>query len=130
MGFRNTFLQLFLYLIVGGLATLVEWGAFYIFDSVFSIHYMIATALAFVLSTFANWIFGRLILFKNKTNQSAVSELMKIYSVSIIGLFMNLLIMFIAVEKIGLNEMISKILATGIVFIWNFLIRKLVIYKI
>lgn len=130
MNLIKNFLQLFLYLVVGGLATLVEWGAFYIFDSVFSIHYMIATALAFVLSTFANWAFGRLILFREKMGQSTILELLKIYAVSVIGLLMNLLIMFIAVEKIGLNEMISKIIATCLVFVWNFLIRKLVIYKI
>ena len=39
-------------------------------------------------------------------------------------------IMFSTVEKIGLAEMLSKIIATGIVFAWNFLIRKLVIYKV
>lgn len=130
MNLSKNFLQLFLYLIVGGLATLVEWAAFYVLNSIFSVHYMIATALAFVLSTFVNWAFGRLILFREKTDQSTFFELVKIYAVSIIGLLLNLLIMFIAVEKIGLNEMISKIIATCLVFIWNFLIRKLVIYKI
>lgn len=59
-----------------------------------------------------------------------VGEIAKIYAVSVIGLLMNMAIMFVAVEKIGLPEMLSKIIATGIVFGWNFLVRKLVIYKI
>lgn len=129
MQIKKSFLQLFLYLIVGSLATLVEWGAFYVLNSPLSLHYAVATALAFVLSTAANWLFGRLILFR-ASKQNTARELLKIYAVSIIGLLMNIAIMFVAVEKIGLSEMLSKIIATGIVFSWNFLVRKLVIYKI
>ena len=43
--------------------------------------------------------------------------------------FLNLLIMYLAVERFGVTEMCSKMIGTGVVFIWNFLIRKLVIYK-
>ena len=129
MKIRQTSIQLFLYLIVGGIATVVEWGTFYVLNTSLSLHYSLSTVLAFVLSTLANWLFGRLILFKS-TKQNTAHELLKIYAVSIIGLLLNLAIMFIAIEKIGIQEMVSKIIATGIVFVWNFLIRKLVIYKI
>lgn len=129
MKIKKSFVQLFLYLIVGGLATLVEWGAFYIMNQRLAVHYMAATALAFVISTFANWAFGRLILFR-ASKQSTWSELAKIYIVSIIGLLFNIVIMYVEVDILLMNEMLSKMVATGIVFIWNFLIRKFVIYKI
>jgi len=129
MKIKKSFVQLFLYLIVGGLATLVEWGAFYVMNQRLAMHYMAATALAFVASTFANWAFGRLILFR-VSNQSTWSELAKIYVVSIIGLLFNIVIMYVEVDILLMNEMLSKMVATGIVFIWNFLIRKFVIYKI
>ena len=129
MKLKQSLLQLFLYLIVGSFATLVEWLAFYALNTVCSLHYATATALAFVLSTAANWAFGRLILFRG-AQQNTAAELAKIYAVSVIGLLLNLAIMAVAVEKIGLAEMLSKIGATGIVFAWNFLVRKLVIYKV
>ena len=129
MKLKQTSIQFFFYLIVGGLATIVEWVAFYVLSSLFKVHYAPATSLAFILSTAANWLFGRLIMFRD-SKQSTAKELLKIYMVSIIGLLMNIAIMFIAIEKIGIQEMISKIIATGVVFIWNFLIRKLVIYKV
>ena len=84
--------------------------------------------MAFAISTFANWLAGKLILFKEWGN--TMSELAKIYATSIAGLLFNLILMWIMVEALGLQEMLSKIIATGIVFMWNFLIRKLVIYKI
>lgn len=121
--------QFLLYLIVGALATIVEWAVFYILDIRCGMHYTLSVALAFILSTFANWTFGRLILF-HRTDAGLSKELISIYLTSIVGLLFNLLIMFILIEKIRLDEMISKIIATVLVFSWNFLIRKLVIYKI
>ena len=126
-GQYNTVKQLFLYLIVGGGAALVEWFFFYIFIKEVRLNYIIATSLAFIFSTFANWALGRLLLFKS--NQNITKELVKIYLTSIAGLLMNLFIMWIAVDWLALGQMFSKILATGIVFFWNFLIRKRVIYK-
>ena len=101
----------------------------YLFDVIFGIHYTFSTALAFAVSTFSNWGFGKLILFRQKSRNVA-GEIFKIYLISVIGLLMNIAIMFVAIEKIGISDMISKIIATGIVFVWNFLIRKFWIYKV
>ena len=120
--------QLFLYLIVGGIATVVEWALFYIFFNFLDINYLIATALAFIFSTFANWLAGKVLLFKEWNN--ILSEIIKIYATSIAGLLFNLVLMWIMVEQLGIHEMLSKMIATGIVFMWNFLVRKYVIYKI
>lgn len=122
----EAFKQFALYLVVGGIATVVEWACFWVFNH--WMHYTLATALAFVVSTFANWLAGRLLVFK-KSDQSLLAELAQIYGTSIVGLLMNLGIMWVAVEQFGVQEMIAKIIATGIVFFWNFFIRKLLIYK-
>lgn len=119
--------QLMLYLIVGGGATIVEWIVFYLFDHCLNIHYMIATSLAFMFSTFSNWGLGRLIMFKS--SKGIWKELVQIYFASIAGLLMNLIIMWIAITKLGFKNMFSKIAATGIVFLWNFIIRKMLIYR-
>lgn len=125
--FEETFKQFFIYLIVGGLATIVEWVAFYGLNYKVGINYMVATALAFVVSTFANWAFGRLLLFHGKYN--IFKELARIYAASIIGLLINLCIMWVGVNKIMLPAMIAKVIATGVAFFWNFIIRKFFIYK-
>lgn len=120
--------QFILYLIVGGGATLVEWVLFHFLNGRFKIHYMIATSIAFAVSTFANWAFGRLIMFQ--AGQNVFKELVKIYLTAVAGLLMNLAIMWLAIEQFHIDEMLSKIIATGIVFFWNFLIRKFLIYKV
>ena len=121
--------DLFLYLIVGGLATIVEWSGFWVFFDMLHIQYLLATALAFVFSTFANWAFGRLLVFRGKQKQSLLKELASIYLTSLGGLLLNLAIMYIMVDYLDFWEMFAKICATVLVFSYNYLIRKKLIYK-
>lgn len=133
--------QLFSYLCVGGTAAVAEWIVFGILldrkipytDIV--IAYDLATALAFIVSTAVNYIMGRLLTFKgnNKYEGKKIREIGLIYLVSIIGLGLNILLMKFFVEVLGFESKLlqigAKILTTGIVFFWNFFIRRLVIYR-
>ena len=121
--------SLFGYLIVGGLATIVEWAGFWLFSEKLSIEYLLATALAFAISTFANWLFGRLLVFRGKQQQSFLREILSVYLASIVGLLLNLLIMFLLVQLLGVEKMIAKMAATVLVFTYNYLVRKLIIYR-
>lgn len=120
--------QMFLYLLVGAGATLVEWSIFYLFAKQWEVPYLIATPIAYMVATLANWALGRWLLFR--ATKSLKKELAKIYLTSLVGLVLNLIIMWAAIDGLGLDSMLSKIIATGIVFFWNFLIRKFIIYKI
>ncbi len=131
---KNKLLHFISYVLVGGIATIVEWGCYYLFDPVLHINTYVAIALAFIISTFANWLAGRLITFRNAEKKNIVKELVQIYGVSVIGLLMNELIMFVFMafifkEPTSLQRMVAKVVATGIVFFWNYLIRTLVIYR-
>ena len=114
---------------MGGIATIVEWVCFYIFSHQAHIHYLLATTLAFAISTAANWLAGRLLTFRDAEKQPILQELGKIYAVSVIGLLLNLLLMYLFVQKAGLAKMMGKIIATILVFAWNFIIRKFWIYR-
>ena len=48
MSKKNDLMELLLYLVVGGCATLSEWVLFYVFDKVLP-HYMLSTVLAYIL---------------------------------------------------------------------------------
>ena len=127
--------QFISYFFVGGVAAIVEWVMFFIFANVLQINYFVSTVIAFRFSTTANWILGRVTTFKdnNKYKDKKAKEAFLVFVVSAIGLLFNLILMYLFVTVMGfdssLGKTLSKIAATGIVFIWNFLIRKLVIYK-
>ncbi len=124
---KNNTKDFLLYLIVGAIATAAEWVFFFIFDK-FSFHYSLSTILAYILSTLFNWLAGRLLVFKKGT-ASLLKEILGIYIAAGVGLLLNLAIMWVGVDLLSINKMLTKISATGIVFIYNFLVRKLFIYK-
>ena len=127
--------QFISYFFVGGVAAIVEWVMFFIFANVLQINYFVSTVIAFIFSTTANWILGRITTFKdnNTYKDKKAKEAFLVFVVSAIGLLFNLILMYLFVTVMGfdssLGKTLSKIAATGIVFIWNFLIRKLVKYK-
>ena len=127
--------QFISYFFVGGVAAIVEWVMFFIFANVLQINYFVSTVIAFIFSTTANWILGRITTFKdnNTYKDKKAKEAFLVFVVSAIGLLFNLILMYLFVTVMGfdssLGKTLSKIAATGIVFIWHFLIRKLVIYK-
>ena len=126
--------QFLSYFAVGGASAIVEWVAFYLLGKAFGMAYLPATALAFVFSTTTNWFLGRMFTFKGSTlGQKKTKEIIQVFGVSAVGLLGNLALMYLFVSVLGMNtdllKTIAKILATGIVFIWNFLARKLWIYR-
>lgn len=129
MQIKSSIKDLLLYLVVGVAATLTEWGIFYIGSKfLILLHYTLLTVIAYIISTFVNWALGRLLVFKD-CRKSLFREIAEIYASSVLGLVLNLLIMFVLIDMLSIGEMFSKIIATGLVFVFNFLIRKLYIYK-
>lgn len=124
---RKSIKEFALYFIVGGIATVTEWVLFFVLERCL-LHYVPATVVAYLLSTFVNWLAGRILVFK-KSSQPIFKEILGIYLVSIVGLLLNLLVMWLAVDLFSLHEMISKMLATALVFFYNFIMRKLCIYR-
>lgn len=116
-----------LYVIVGGIATVAEWAVFYVLS--FFVFYTAATAIAYIISTFVNWLVGRLLVFKKREKGTAFGEIVAVYSTSAVGLLLNLGIMFLLVNLCAVSAMLAKMLATGIVFFFNFAVRKFFIYK-
>ncbi len=126
---KQSLLKLFSYLIVGGGATVVEWAGFWFFHEFCGIQYLAATVIAIVISTFSNWLFGRLLTFRDAQKGNILLEIAKIYAVSIVGLLMNLGLMWLMVEQLAIWEMAAKMIATAIVFAYNYLVRVLFVYR-
>ena len=126
--------QFLSYFGVGGVSALVEWAVFSLLEYLFDMPYLLATILAFIFSTTTNWFLGRTFTFRESAyKEKRGKEIFLVFLVSAIGLGFNLLLMYLFVDVIGMNtnllKTVAKILSTGIVFIWNFLSRKLWIYK-
>ena len=127
---NGIFGQLIPYFFIGLCASLVEWLTFWVFNEPFKIGIYISTIAAYVLSTFVNWVIGRNTIFKAAAKKmNTIIDALAVYFVSGIGLGLNLLLMMLFADKLGIYPLFSKIIATCIVFAWNFLSRRYIIYR-
>ncbi len=134
---NNEFVKVILYLFVGGTAALVEWGLFYLFFyyllaglglSVDTLT-MVATALAFGLSTLYHYFLGNVLVFDSGSKYDKSKELSLVFLVSIMGLIFNLVLMYVLVGLLTWQPMLAKVITSCIVVVWNYLSRKKWIFK-
>lgn len=114
------------YFFVGGVSAIVEWTFFAIFNIL--LNYVLSTIIAFMFSTTFNYFLGKYFTFKDY--KQSKKDIISVFIVSGMGLLFNVLFMYIFIDVIHLPyEIISKILSTGLVFIWNYISRRLFIYN-
>ena len=134
---NNEFVKIILYLFVGGTAALVEWGLFYLFFYYLLVGLglsvdvltMVATALAFGLSTLYHYFLGNVLVFDSGSKYDKSKELSLVFLVSIMGLVFNLILMYVFVGLLSWQPMLAKVITSCIVVVWNYLSRKKWIFK-
>ena len=134
---NNEFVKIILYLFVGSTAALVEWGLFYLFFYYLLVGLglsidtltMVATALAFGLSTLYHYFLGNVLVFDSGSKYDKSKELSLVFLVSIMGLVFNLVLMYVFVGLLACQPMLAKVITSCIVVVWNYLSRKKWIFK-
>lgn len=122
-------LQIFKFIIVGGTATLLDWAVYYVLYNFLHINPLIANILSFTVSVIYNYIASVNWVFDVNKEKSKVAMLVEFLVLSVIGLLISELLLWIGIDKLGLNEMLVKIGATIIVMIFNFITRKIFLEK-
>lgn len=113
------FLKLLKFGIVGIVGTLVDFSTTWLCKEKFQLNKYISNSIGFLLAATSNYFFNRIWTFKSNNNQ-IITEYISFLSISIIGLGINNFIIYIFHEKLKINFYIAKLIATGIVFLWNF----------
>lgn len=114
--------------IVGGLAFLIDYGIYALLTQVFSVYYILASVISFSLSVIFNYILSITWVFDVNKKQG-IKEFIIFIVLSVIGLILNSLILYLSVELLHIHNLIGKIIATIIVMIYNFITRKIFIEK-
>lgn len=119
------FKQIIRFGIVGGTSFILEFLIFAFFNDVLHIHYLLSSILSFSIAVIYNYILNVKWVFNAK--KQTPKEFIIFMILSIIGLGINSLIMYISVDFINLDAKLSKVIATGIVMVYNFITRKIFI---
>lgn len=127
---KKIFIQILRFGFVGATAFLIDFGILYLLTEIIGANYLLANCFSFTVSVIYNYLMSVVWVFETDKTKNKVIELFIFILLSIIGLGTNQLIMWILVDKIHVNYLISKIFVTGIVMVYNFITRKLFLENI
>lgn len=123
----NTFIQFFRYIFVGGVAFLADGGSLFLITTI-GVNYLISVIFAFVIGLAVNYGLSKLLVFENSSVNGKIEFL--VYGIiGVTGLGFTEIIMYVLTEIAGLYFMVSKVIATIIVLVWNFVARKITLYR-
>lgn len=114
---------------VGGTAFVIDAGVLMILSKYVGINYMIANVISFTVSVIYNYVMSMKFVFEVNTETSKEKNFVQFIILSIIGLGINEVILKLCVGLWTLPLLISKMLATAIVMVYNFISRKLLLEK-
>lgn len=116
------------YFFVGGTAAIVDVGLFLIFTKLFDYNYLAVGFFSFILATFVNYYLSIRFVFESGKKFKKSHEIILIYIVSGTSLVLNLVLLYLIHEKLNIEVGISKIIVTGILFFYNYLIRRFFVF--
>lgn len=125
---QNLLIQLFRYLLVGGTAFAVDFGLLWGLTEWCGVHYLFAAALSFIAGLTVNYLLSIRWVFSEHALHSCATEFSLFALIGVAGLGLNEAIIWIAAECLRCHYMASKIIAAAVVFFWNFLARKYLLF--
>lgn len=111
--------------VVGFIAFFIDYGTMIFLTEVFGVSYLISTTVGFIVSVIFNYLASMRYVFVHKEGLSRRKEFVIFIVLSVIGLGLNDLLMWILVDFAFIDYRISKIVVTAIVMVYNFITRKI-----
>lgn len=125
----NVWIQLFRYFFVGGTAFAVDFGLLWVLTEWGGLHYLLSAAFSFAAGLTVNYILSMLWVFKVHTLRNRIAEFTAFALIGLAGLCLNEAIIWCVTELLNLHYLASKIISTAMVFFWNFMARKYLLFN-
>lgn len=126
---KKLFLQIFKFVIVGGLSFILDFILYYFFTRFLFINEMTSQVMSFSISLIFNYMMSMRYVFVSKDSLKKHHEFMIFVTLSVLGAGLNWLLFYLMVYVLSIHDLITKIIVAGIVMVFNFVTRKLFIEK-
>lgn len=113
------FLQFIKFCVVGGTGVVVDFDITFLFKEKLKLNKYIANSLGFMAAASTNYLLNRWWTFRSHDPEVA-QQYVQFVGISAIGLILNNIIIYLLNDKARLNFYLSKLIAIGLVTLWNF----------
>ena len=116
------------YVVVGLITLVIDFGVTWLLLP--SMHLVIANSLGFLLANIINFLLAHRWVFQSEVPTTQSTHIyIAVLAISLVGLALSDLIVWLAISQWQMPFLISKILAAILGLVWNFGARKIWIYK-
>ena len=119
---RVLILKFLKFCVVGFSGMVVDFGVTWLCKEKFKWNKYVSNSLGFVLAATNNYIWNRWWTFQSD-NANIPIEYGKFLVISVIGLGLNNLVVYLLHEKLKLSFYFAKLIAIGVVTVWNFVMN-------
>lgn len=123
---KEFILQYMKFAAVGIASLIVDYGVLvYLTESsALGLDYFKASAFSYTLSVFVNYFLSMKYVFHGREDMGKLKEASIFFILSLMGLLLNQVIMWIAVDLLGIYYVAAKLLSSLLVTNYNFISRK------
>ena len=125
----NTGIQLVRSMIAGAVAFAADFSTLFILTEFFGIYYLVSAFISFIFGVTTVYILSVMFVFKTRAVKNKTMEFALFAAVGIVGLGLNQVFLWFFTERLHCYYLYSKVLATIIVFLWNFFSRKFFLFR-
>jgi len=121
---KSLFQEALRYSAVSACALLVDMAVLAVLVQYFSWWYMAAAALSFSIGVCITYVLSVKVVFKHRRLRNAGAEFASFAALGVVGLMINAVVIFAAVDYLGLHYLIAKCVAAAFTFVCNFVSRR------
>lgn len=138
MEWRPLITKFIKFAVVGASGAVIAFGLTALCKGIFGIPELLSNAIGFTVAATSNYFLNRVWTWRSTSKEVGI-EYAKFFFVSLVGLGLNSLIVFLLKDisivprfvetNIDWDFWVAKIIATGIVMVWNFLANNLFTFR-
>lgn len=123
--------EIILYLVFGGITTVVNYGVYVLCGHVFSMDVVPSNIIAWVFAVIVAFVTNKLWVFESRSREkkTVLKEFTEFVLARLATMLIETALLWIFVDLLHVNDLIMKIITNVIVVILNYIFSKFIIFK-
>ncbi|MCC0703067.1 GtrA family protein [Clostridioides sp. ES-S-0049-02] len=124
-------LETILYLFFGALTVLINIIAYLFFTRIINFTFLVSNSLAWSIAVLFSYITNKFFVFKSEKTEIffLLKEFVSFLSCRLFSGFIEILLMYLMIDLLFLNDILVKVITNIIVIILNFIFSKIVVFN-
>lgn len=120
-----------MYLVFGGLTVGVNIATYIGLTRIIELNYMVANIIAWIVAVIFAYITNKFFVFEsNNTDlKFLIKEFTSFVSCRLLSGVMEMVLMYVMIDMMGINDFITKIFTNILVIVLNYVLSKVIIFK-